>query len=212
MRKVFLHIPKCGGNSIEAKFRRNGISYTRIEPDTPIENVPDGIITGHISFNKLERDATARFFTVLRSPISRAMSHYYYCFAHKENNPEYPYIKDMSVEEFLDKYIPDNYMARLLIGDKWFDNEISNEVRFDMCISTINERYMAIGKMEYVICFDSWLTREFGGSVIVAHENKNEHDDSVSVEARLKFLKSNVVDYMLYEYIGNFWENKNLGK
>ena len=212
MRKVFLHIPKCGGNTVEAKFRCNNIPYVRIEPDTPMENVPDGIVTGHFDFAKLESDESAKFFTVIRTPLDRAISHYHYCFATKEINPEYPLIKDMSVEEFLDKYISDNYMARYIIGHKWFDNEVSDVVRFGECISTINERYLAIGRIESIGHFDYWLVNEFGGATVIAHDNRNEHDSSVSVEARLKFLKKNAVDYMLCEYLGNLWVNPKFKK
>jgi hypothetical protein len=76
----------------------------------------------------------------------------------------------------------------------------------------MNERYMAIGRIEAVAYFDKWLVSRFGGCQVIAHDNANEHDDSVATAAKMRFVKRNTVDYMLYEYVGNLWENPKFKK
>ena len=202
MRTVFIHIPKCGGNSVEAKLRYNEIPHTRIEPEHTLADMPEsGLITGHISYDQFEGDSDAKFFSVMRSPLDRALSHYYYTIA-KADSPEYEIIKGYSIDHFLMHHSWDNQMCRMMFGHKIFDTHNTDANRFDACVKILNERYLFVGKIEDMIHVDLWLAMQLGCEHFSAHENKNAHDKSLASQTRLKFMHKNIVDYMMYEFIG----------
>jgi hypothetical protein len=206
--KVFIHIPKCGGNSVEAKLRFNRIPFTRIEPEVKSENMPDAeLITGHISYDQFAGEDRTRFFSVMRSPLSRAVSHYYYNLRIREQSPEYGKMMELGFDEFL--LTNDNPMCRHMFGNKIFDSPDNDEIKYDLCMDIMKRRYEFVGTMDSLQYLDDWLLSKFGGRCHEAHENRNDNDypKAVAASTRIKFMQKNIVDYMIYEFVGKYWEN-----
>ncbi len=206
---VFIHSAKCGGNSVQAKFNASNIPYVRIEPETTLAEMPaSGLITGHITYDQFFGDMDARFFSVMRSPLERGISHYYYNLA-KKNGAEYEIMKDFSLDKFLMQHTVDNIMCRNMFGNKIFDTPDTDANKFEACLKIMRNQYKFIGKLEEMVCVDLWLSNQFKCPYYAAHENKNDHDRDVSPQIRIKFIHRNIVDYMIYEYIGKYWVSKN---
>jgi hypothetical protein len=95
-RSCFLHVEKSGGSSVIASlksalgdtsvFHANGSRYQRAPLDLLVRQYP--IVAGHFTLAQIP-DALFKdtfFFTFLRDPIDRALSHYYYY----RNHPDVP--------------------------------------------------------------------------------------------------------------------------
>lgn len=86
-RIVFLHIPKTAGQSVHSELTRlmpdECLSpvrvHTQVKADAP--QMPDGyrLYSGHLDWDELETMPSPRFaFTVLRDPLERIASFYFY--------------------------------------------------------------------------------------------------------------------------------------
>ena len=207
-KKVFIHIPKCGGNSVEAKLRFSDIPFTRIEPNDSTKNLEaTEIITGHISYDQFTEDDETTFFSVMRSPLDRAISHYYYNLKIKDEGPEFYKMKDMGLEDFLLEH--ENTMCRHMFGKEIFDSHYPDQIKYDMCRDIMERHYRFIGTVGNLYHLDAWLLETFGCKPHYAHENRNEYayTRNISSSTHMQFVKQNIVDYMLYEFVGSYWEN-----
>ncbi|MDM5225448.1 sulfotransferase family 2 domain-containing protein [Cytobacillus sp. NJ13] len=108
---IFMHIPKTGGMTLKRIIKRQ-------YPDNMIlKDITDGkiqefkekleerdfkFVFGHLSFGlHLHTTKQCTYITMLREPIDRVISMYYYVLG-KEKHPLHGIVKGLSFEEFLD--------------------------------------------------------------------------------------------------------------
>lgn len=97
MTDIFLHIPKTGGTTLASALRwmvyGPGAAYRFAErpysvpaPKEKQEDTARRLVTGHVPFG-VHRSirGPCRYFTMLRHPVRRVVSHYYY---HRTRKPE----------------------------------------------------------------------------------------------------------------------------
>lgn len=107
---VFLHIPKTGGTTLSAIFRRNykpgelldheSLAYVPVNWEGLSEEQKKNIkgISGHYYYGIHESFAdSATYFTILRDPVERLISMYFYL----RTYPGYERLRDMSIEDFV---------------------------------------------------------------------------------------------------------------
>ena len=80
-RLVFIHIPKCGGTSVNAAMKRAfGDAYYRVPPGSRDLTVPDdaAAVSGHFRFKGISTQTgrEKRYFSILREPGERFLSFY----------------------------------------------------------------------------------------------------------------------------------------
>jgi hypothetical protein len=200
MRNVFIHIPKCGGNTVSGKLT---MPHTRIEPNSAIVPI-DGMVTGHVTVEKFFDGINTSFFTVIRHPLERAISHYNY------NRWKGLGGLDCTAEEFIDS-LPENYMSRFIVGDMIMNLDVSSEEKTRLAMEFILSKYSFIGSIDYVSEIDFFLYKKFNiYSALPLHKNKNTSTEkvvSVSSSATLKFLKKNPVDFNIYNIVGKGFLN-----
>jgi hypothetical protein len=139
----FIHIPKCGGTTLESilyknyskekiysvdenfKYRQNIIRY-RALPSNEKEKFE--IVSGHMGYglhNYLEKKEEASYITMLRNPFDRICSHYYFVLRQPKH-----YLYDavvrgkMSIDEYVQSKLSselNNGQTRLLSSDNGFD-------------------------------------------------------------------------------------------
>jgi hypothetical protein len=205
---VFIHIPKCGGNSVEAKLKFNNVPFTRMEPGIIFSDIPaPGLITGHLTYEQFTGVQGVAFFSVIREPLARATSQYFYNMKIKDESPEYAKMKDMTLEDYLMEH--NNTMCIQLFGREMFENSFNNARLFKFCREKMDKNYMFIGALNNFGHVDLWLAKMFGSLPFEAHENRNDYQLKVSGKVQNWFMERNTVDYMLYNFVGAFWENAN---
>ncbi len=206
---VFIHIPKCGGNSVEAKLKFNNIPFTRIEPGPASETLAKAtLITGHLSYDQFEAQPQICFFSVVRDPLQRAVSQYFYNLKIKNESPEYEKMKNMSLADYLKEH--NNTMCIHMFGRAVFNNHYSNEKLYRLCMEIMRSRYLFVGNISHLNYTDTWLGKMFGCRPFQAHENRNTHPTILPEKVKEDFMARNAVDYMVYHQIGTHWENPDL--
>jgi hypothetical protein len=131
---IFLHIPKTAGTTLNSIIERQYAppqifalgervqesldSYRRM---STAEKQQYRLITGHMSFGLHEHvPGPSRYFTVLRQPLERCVSFYY--FVQRLSNHylhEYVYDQSWSLAQFIESGVTimmDNFQTRLLSG------------------------------------------------------------------------------------------------
>ncbi|MGM0876129.1 MAG: sulfotransferase family 2 domain-containing protein [Bacillota bacterium] len=112
---IFMHISKTGGttmNSIiqrqyhpsETKFKFFNTSlfeeYIRTTPAKQLAKLK--CTGGHVEFRRIPIERPYTYFTMLRDPVDRVISLYYYIKTPKDLNHLYNKTKDMSLEDFIE--------------------------------------------------------------------------------------------------------------
>ena len=104
---TFIHIPKCGGTSIEKFLQQNGYKMKLFTSTGSI--FINGHTPQHCTFKELEELnlLTDKVFTIIRPEIDRVVSEYFYI---KNNRPNLKILFN-SFDEFLDLFLDEkNYI------------------------------------------------------------------------------------------------------
>lgn len=134
---IFLHIPKTGGTTLQwalkRQYGREGTFCVRGDLDgvaaeldalEPEERRRIRVIHGHMGIGLHQRlPGPARYFTMLRHPVDRVISHYYYVRRRPHHHLHEPIAAGMSLQEYvetgaggLSKEL-DNGQTRVLAGE-----------------------------------------------------------------------------------------------
>jgi len=130
---IFVHLPKCGGTtlyrlveweysplrvfSVDGRFYR--WSYNRLLKSRVDKLAGMQVFQGHMPFG-LHRllGAPATYMTMLREPIDRVISEYFY----RINRPQHPYedrwMKKLTLEEYIRATPQHNIQTKLLAGQR----------------------------------------------------------------------------------------------
>lgn len=148
-KPIFIHIPKTGGTSINCVMQGTNwqtppdYHYRHIIYDTKYSNCGD--IFDAKNKEKYQREF---IFTMLRHPVDRLISEYYFLRKHDEfmsllsPRPE-------SFEQFVNNQQTSNYMLKFLSGGAIYGNEQLTEARADEIIQLIDELDIHVGIYEH---------------------------------------------------------------
>jgi len=209
-RIKFLHIPKCGGTTIDyilgKQFNQNEIyPFKRLNgaiaknARSRARDLPkfeEELISGHFPFWFLEEKdpdhETSFTFTVLRDPIERVLSHYQY---RKKNNPEI----NVTIDD-----VHSNWMCKMLCSDPSLpDHEI-----LESAIENLH-------KLDYVVFLDTFEKDARLLFDILGIDRKNYEFPNLNRSEKVKYTKkliekirnSNQLDIQLYKYAKMYIKN-----
>lgn len=128
---IFLHLPKCGGTTlnriIEWEYPPSRVfsvdpsffrwSYYRMTrwPQSRLERIR--VFKGHMPFGLHERLAhPASYITVLRDPVDRAVSEYYYALS-RRIHPQHRMMKKLTLEQYISTTPHANVQTKLIAGE-----------------------------------------------------------------------------------------------
>ena len=240
---VLLHIPKTAGMSLATILQRHyGAAFVggrgegrRAPPDKRAPNVfsrfdqvdarlrsisaTPGVraVSGHITFGLHDRlPADARYITVLRDPVERTLSQYYYLVRPPGKRagkagagfvPPWlpPPPAGLTLEECLSErgYIPDNLQTRMLCGLVSPYDPLPPQA-LEQAKRNLRERFAFVGTTERFEEFLAWLNHELGWpTVAYRRSNKNpsrpRQDDLPSDVLRV-VEERNALDRELHAY------------
>ena len=190
---IFIHVPRCGGSTLDTILARNGI-HVRLDPEGNIMN-PDiktkvedaDWISGHfVSINTPETGKREKkYFTMLRHPVDRFISWYYY----KQMG------HGMGLEEFLweshKKIGYENCNAVYRMLGKW--------------IGTIGEatpiEWYEIGITEYFdLSLEYWKAKGYLNDISYTRQNVGKHPKKEHSKKELQLIEDVCVpDIEIYE-------------
>lgn len=216
---VYHHIPKCGGSTLakvidknhEFDFTDSFVTYGTVEHKPKIRELLDnfnGHIRGHFFYedyirfleNNIEKNLEKC--TMLRDPLDRVISTYYYNLENDYTRPGYTF-KDFIRDENQNK--SHNYMTRFLTSNKYYTTHL------DKAIENLNS-FEHVGVLERFDEFLEYLQFELGWDDI-SYEITNKTSSRPSIgdidKEDIEIIKeANQKDYKLYEHAENLFEEK----
>jgi hypothetical protein len=159
---VFLHIPKTAGSTmrfiLRAQYAKEHLLHLKGDP-TMVETLHnfkmgDGagreniqLLSGHIEFGIHEYlPLPADYFTLLRDPIDRILSDYYYILR-TPTHPRYEEMtrKKMSIEAYIEQGILENAQTRLISGT-WLTNPRQCDRKsLEMAKENLKNHFVVVG-------------------------------------------------------------------
>jgi len=133
---IFIHLPKCGGTtlsriieweysplrifSVDPSFFR--WSYYRLTKWSARRLAQIEVFKGHMPFGLHELlPQPATYITVLRDPVERVMSEYYFGLSYLVH-PQHRMVKQLTLEEYVSRTSHDNIQTKLIAGiDRSYD-------------------------------------------------------------------------------------------
>ncbi len=248
---VFLRIPKTAGSTMETVFERclpGAIFHGHIPVSTSALLIRSTDAIGDL-FHRLSPDERAavrclvdehvtldiaslfdrpvRFFTIVRHPVDRIISSFYYIRT-KSHLVSYPFIKDLSFEEYLDSGIgldSDNHQVRVLSGRLELDAPwdpaggpiVASPVErhhLEMAKSNIEQRFIAAATLEQFTSLVWFFKRLYGWPVhrVLFRRQKADtgrpHLEHVSAVTRRRLAEMNQYDMELYEWVRDRFEQQ----
>ncbi|KAK5575962.1 hypothetical protein RB653_007097 [Dictyostelium firmibasis] len=210
---LFIHIPKCAGHTayvlFENYFKGRGVTQLWVHPNPDIYyeiSKANNVILGHYQYgiHKVlpeEFKKTYNYMTMLRDPVERVISHYYY---HLNNpyDPEYQMARTNKLTEWLVKSPRgNNEMTRFLSGLTKDEEFKPNDETFHMALYHlrsmkfvgITERFKeTIALLKFYVGIENHRIREKQNAA------KKKYPE-VPLEIIEIIKKRNIYDILLYE-------------
>jgi len=224
----FLHLPKAGGTTLYHIINRNHLSNSIFHIEaTDLEKSlkayselskkeKDDLkcIKGHFPFGIHQKLGKApKYFTMLRNPVERIISHYYYV-RNNRNHYLYEQVKEgnISLYDYVASDIShelENGQTKLIAGDESVkcDQELYEEAKF-----ILNKYFIAVGILEYfnlsLILYKKklgWKRINYKKRNVTRSKPSLEEIDEKTINI---IEEKNKFDIYLYDYVEKlFWKN-----
>lgn len=149
MKHIFIHIPKTAGTSFREVIKKNlskEEAYEANEPKLDVNKVTDKtkIIYGHFPFGfHLKLEGEYKYLTLLREPVDRVLSWYYYIKQRGIEDPLYNLVKEQTIEEFAK--MTSNQQTGMLAGMNY---PCISDSSLDVALNNIEKHFCVVGASE----------------------------------------------------------------
>ncbi len=228
---IFLHLMKTGGRTLvnilkqnindDARFhygRRPGERLDDLMQLSDAEKRSLRLIYGHFQFGIHQHlPQSCQYMTLLRHPVERVMSHYYYALA---NPKHYTHAlvqeKTMSLTDYVTHGITDlnngqtrciagNYSSRVAFGE-------TSEALLEKARENLDNHFLLVGTTERFDEFLLLLKHQLGlNKVLYTHSNVNSSRpkrDAISKEEIALITHYNQLDLELYDYATELFQKQ----
>ena len=202
---IFVHIPKTGGTSINCVMKGTewqtplNFHYRHLDPDTKISTAGD-----IFDSNNIEQYRNEYIFMMLRDPIDRLISEYYYI----RKNTLFMDMLSPAPKNFLD-YVSNhqtaNGMLKFLMGKQMYSSDSITVKQAEDAISIIEQLDIHVGIFEEYDRSLSYL-RDTGNfnwpdTIAVKRATLNRPNVKQLSKAEIAAIKQhNEADFLLYQY------------
>ncbi len=208
---IFIHIPKTGGTTINCIMNKSewqttpDFHYRHIIYETKRSNTKD-------IFNPMNHDKYKDYniFMLLRNPIDRIISEYYFI----KDRVEFmslmrPIPKDL--RSYIKNKQTQNYMVGFLVGKRMYDEDIVSKDDHDLAVNTIRNLNIKVGIFEHYKASLSYFSSEIGIKIPKSVEVKRitlnmPKIQEVSEEIKDLIIENNKLDFQLYNTLKKQFE------
>ena len=222
---IFVHIPKAAGSTLhkvlKRKYRRRPIyDIATAEIETfralPIQRRAEiGLIKGHMPFGIHEHIPNdSIYITMLRHPVERAISHYYYVLRRTTHNL-HDRVKEarMGLQDYVTSGVThemDNGQVRLLSGH---DDDLPfgecTEVHLHRALHNLREHFSVVGlaeRFDESIILMQHALRWSTAPYYVKRNARPGPSPEIGSDVRRRIEEVNWLDMALYEYGRSLFE------
>lgn len=215
---IFLHMPKTAGttfyDAIKFQYKRNeiftcsgkiedSISYFYELPDFKKQKIK--FFKGHMTFGLHKfLSCPSTYITILRDPIQRFTSLYFYLLQSKSHKQHY-LVSEKSLYEFAKQCrAHHNFQTRFIAGERGFDSSYSNREKLEIAQENIENHFSAIGIQERfdesLVLFQMLLG--WKSLPLYVRQNKSKRPkDNILDQSTINLIREvNELDIKLYEY------------
>lgn len=200
---IFVHIPKTAGASFTQIIRANYSPYEVFSVSNPKINTMNEInenikcVLGHNYFGQHQTVKSPVYVTMLRDPVERIVSHYYYKKEILKDN------KINSLKEFVNMEKYSNLQTRFITGDKPdVDQAIHNLKTFE---------FFGITEMFNQSLFLMNKTFKWEDTIQYTKKNVNTKkptNENLPKEVIKQIEKANLLDIQLYKWAKENFEHR----
>jgi hypothetical protein len=226
---IYVHLPKCGGTtlnriieweypplrvfSVDPSFFRWSYQHLLRWPQERLARIK--VFKGHMPFGLHKRlSQPATYITVLRDPIDRAISQYYFPLTHRLQ-PRHRVVKNLTLEEYVPITPYKNVQTKLLSGlERGYDfvaGECSagelelakRNLSTHFSLVGLTERFdesLALAKIEF-----GWHIDQYADFNVTRHRPKK---DQIPASTRELIREHNRFDVELYDYAVDLFEER----
>lgn len=226
---IFLHIMKAGGTTLNgiinqqypnpSIFRVNGINNrNQIQTLSRYQRKKLKLIRGHFAFGlHYFLDCPATYFTMIRDPVTRFISNYYY----QQRRIKDEKLKQLSLEDFvwLRGKEQANTQTKMLCGLTPKMENRTKETMLQIAKDNLDNYFSSVGLLER---FDESLVlfrKQFNWNFPFYLQqnksiNKPNHYQNLSQEALNSLREYNAIDIELYKYVSQKFQKEidDMGK
>lgn len=213
-KNIFIHIPKTGGTTINCVMQKTqwqttpDFNYRHIIYETKRSNSAD-IFDPSTNSKYLDYN----LFTMLRDPVDRLISEYYFI---KDRAEFMSLLKPIpkTFKHYIQNKQTQNYMIGFLLGRKMYDDRYVSEKDLDTVLKTIEQLNIHVGifddferSMQY---FSSITGIAWPKKVEIKRKTINRPaDESISTDLKNLIRENNKLDSRLYEEMKNLFSEKS---
>lgn len=219
---IFVHIPKSAGTtlnhviaweyspfqivSVDGRFPR--WAWRRMTHWTPRRLARSDVFTGHMPFGLdkyLARESN--YITILRKPVERVISEYFYRIGRKSHPLADREIKGLSLREYVEKLPYDNVQTKLLAGGNPAYDFMAggcSDAMLETAKRNLAQRFSLVGLTErfeetLALCkiLFGWKVERYATMRVTPGKSKEK---GVPIELRDLIAERNRFDVALYKY------------
>jgi hypothetical protein len=204
-KNIFIHIPKTGGTTINTAMHN---VYWNTQPDFNYRHIDlktkKSSSADIFNVNNLDRYKDYNVFTMLREPVDRMISEYYFFKERKE------YVKflrkpPVTFAEYYKNTQTQNYMVGFLVGKRIYDTKPATQQDLDTVLEVIEQLPIHVGIFEHfnqsLGYFKEKTSIEWAKQLEAKRMTFNRPSTSdISDEEKKAILKLNHLDSKLYNH------------
>jgi len=214
-KNIFIHIPKTGGTTINCAMNNSqwqtkpDFNYRHIIYETKRSNSGDIFLPENFS-----KYLEFKIFMLLRNPIDRLISEYYFI---KDRQEFMSLLRPIprNLEEYIINKQTNNYMIGFLVGKRMYDKSYVNNSDYELVINAIEKLNIYVGLFEEfeksLHYFRTQTKIKWPKNIPVKRITLSRPKfDDVSDKIRDLIIKHNSLDFKLYNYCKTRFDNQTL--
>ena len=214
-KNIFIHIPKTGGTTINCAMNKSqwqtkpDFNYRHIIYETKKSNCEDIFLP-----ENYPKYLEFKIFMLLRNPIDRLISEYYFI---KDRHEFMSLIRPIprNLKEYIKNNQTNNYMIGFLVGKRMYDKNLVNEKDYELVIKAIENLNIHVGlfeEFEKSLHYFSTQTKiKWPKNIPIKRITLSRPKfNDVSDEIKDLILKHNALDFKLYNYCKTRFDDQTL--
>lgn len=217
---IFIHLPKTAGTTLydilkKQYSKRNILTFHGVigqnreafekQYQYTLNKNQVSLIKGHMNYGLHDvLDCPYKYITVLRNPINRIISVYYYLVQSKFH-PQHHLVKGKTLEEFVTSDMAHhNGQTRFIAGEYNPSDKLQPANLLERAKKNLQEDFAVVGLTERFDESLMLLQRKLGWKkmpfYVKENKSKKPHDSSISGQAYDLIIEKNSLDIHLYQY------------